>query len=189
MGPKVISTEIPGVCAILPAEFKDGRGSFSEVYKRRIFEQAGVPGEFVQDNQSFSGQRGTVRGLHFQSPPEAQAKLVRVLTGAVLDVAVDIRAGSPTFGRHVSRVLSAANREQLFVPEGFAHGFCTLTDDVTVLYKVTRYYSPAHEMGVRWDDPELGIDWGISAAQALVAPRDLEFPELAQISKVFTYRG
>ncbi len=185
--PKIELTEISGVLVIKPPEFQDERGTFSETYRRETFEELGIVGEFVQDNQSLSRQRATIRGLHFQAPPAAQAKLVRVLKGAVLDVAVDLRRGSPTFGKYVSRLLSAENREQLLVPEGFAHGFCTLVDDTTVLYKVTRYYSPDHERGIRWNDSRLQIDWGVSVADVLLSTRDRDFPALDQVPIVFEY--
>jgi dTDP-4-dehydrorhamnose 3,5-epimerase len=181
-------TEISGVLVLKAPEFQDERGSFSETYRRETFEELGIFGEFVQDNQSLSLRKGTVRGLHFQTPPAAQAKLVRVLKGAVLDVAVDLRRGSPTFGKHVSRLLSAGNREQLFVPEGFAHGFCTLEDDTTVLYKVTRYYSPDHERGIRWNDSHLQIDWKVPSGNVLIAPRDRDFPSLDQVPIVFEHQ-
>jgi len=185
--PNFEMTDISGVVVIKPPEFQDERGSFSETYRREAFEELGITGEFVQDNQSLSRQKGTIRGLHFQVPPAAQAKLIRVLKGVVLDVAVDLRHGSPTFGNYVSRLLSAENREQLFVPEGFAHGFCTLEDDTTVLYKVTRYYSPIHERGVRWDDCRLKIDWGVASGDTLLSQRDQDFPTLDELPITFEY--
>src|SRR5689334_22133828 len=151
--PQITKTAISGVWTVRPETFPDNRGCFSETYNARTFAEFGIDVNFVQDNQSVSDRRGTIRGLHFQIPPMAQAKLIRVVKGSVLDVAVDLRHGSPTYGRHVARVLSAANREQLFVPAGLAHGFCTREDDTIVLYKVSTFYSPAHERGIRWNDP------------------------------------
>ncbi len=184
---KIERTRIPEVVALFPREFTDLRGTFAETYNRRTFSELGLDWEFVQDNQSYSAKRGTIRGLHFQIPPAAQTKLIRVLRGSVLDVAVDIRHGSPTYGQHVSQLLTAENRAQLLVPEGFAHGFCTLEDDTVVLYKVTRYYSPSHERGLRWSDPALGIEWGVSTAEALLNPRDHEFPLLRELPSFFAY--
>jgi dTDP-4-dehydrorhamnose 3,5-epimerase len=185
--PEIIATKIPEVRLIRPPEFLDSRGSFAETYNRRVLEAAGIRVEFVQDNQSVSTQKGTVRGLHFQIPPAAQTKLVRVLKGVVLDVAVDLRKGSPTYGQHVSQILSESNKCQFLVPEGFAHGFCTLEDNSIVFYKVSGYYSPQHERGMRWDDPILGIDWGISSKEALLSPRDNEHPGFAELPSFFEY--
>lgn len=183
--PQVIETAIPEIWAIRPHSFPDDRGHFSETYNTRTFAEIGIGMDFVQDNQSISARRGTVRGLHFQVPPMAQAKLVRVLKGSVLDVAVDLRHESPTYGRHVRRVLSAANQEQLFLPAGFAHGFCTREDDTIVLYKVSTFYSPAHEQGIRWNDPALGIDWGVTEAEALLSTRDRAHPPFAELPRFF----
>ena len=185
--PHLIETAIPGVWAIRPQQFPDNRGSFSETYNARTFAEAGIRLCFVQDNQSISARKGTIRGLHFQIPPMAQAKLVRVINGAVLDVAVDLRRGSPTYGHHVSRVLSAANQEELLIPAGFAHGFCTREDDTVVLYKVSNFYSPPHERGVRWNDTTLAIDWGVSETAALLSERDQAYPGVAELSSVFEY--
>src|SRR5215208_629678 len=148
---------ITEVRLIVPDRFHDERGYFSETYSRRDFAAAGVTDEFVQDNHSLSTKTGTVRGLHYQLAPVAQAKLVRVLRGAIFDVAVDLRRGSPTFGLHVAQTLSAGAWNQLFVPVGFAHGFCTLEPDTEVVYKVTAQYSRAHDRGIRWNDPALAI--------------------------------
>jgi dTDP-4-dehydrorhamnose 3,5-epimerase len=183
--PEIIPTEIPDVCIVRPLEYLDARGSFAETYNRRIFEASGMRYDFVQDNQSVSARRGTVRGLHFQTPPAAQAKLVRVLKGSVLDVAVDLRRGSPTYGRHVKRMLSSDNREQILVPEGFAHGFCTLEDNVLVFYKVSNYYSPVHERGIRWDDADLNIDWWLGGSDALLSSRDLDYPGFRNLPAFF----
>src|SRR5580704_16802094 len=165
-----------GVLVITPARFADARGFFSESYSRAVFQQIGVPCEFVQDNHSLSRQRGTVRGLHFQLAPFAQAKLVRVVRGSIYDVVVDIRRDSPTFGRHIGVDLSAENGRQLFVPAGFAHGFCTLEPDTEVLYKVDVTYSRDHERGVRWNDPVLGIAWPVTERGAVINDRDRQLP-------------
>jgi dTDP-4-dehydrorhamnose 3,5-epimerase len=187
ISPQIVRTAIPEVWAIRPRVFPDNRGSFIETYNAKTFAEVGLELTFVQDNQSISTRKGTVRGLHFQIPPMAQAKLVRVLRGSILDVAVDLRRGSPTYGHHVSRMLSAANQEQLFIPIGFAHGFCTHEDDTVVLYKVSNSYSPAHERGVRWNDAVLAVDWGISEAEALLSVRDQTYPGLNELSSFFEY--
>ena len=156
-------TTLSDVKIIKPKRFGDSRGFVSEVYNQRALAEAGIELLFVQDNHSCSVSKGTVRGLHFQTVPVAQAKLVRVTRGRVLDVAVDLRRSSPTFGRHIAVELSAVNWLQLLVPVGFAHGFCTLEADTEVLYKVTAYYEPAHDKGIAWDDPALGIPWPAGA--------------------------
>ncbi|WP_376967429.1 dTDP-4-dehydrorhamnose 3,5-epimerase (plasmid) [Azospirillum sp. A26] len=181
----VVSLDIPDVKIIRPKKFGDHRGFFSETYTKKTFEAAGLHYDFVQDNQSLSAEVGTIRGLHFQLPPFAQDKLVRVVRGAILDVAVDIRKGSPTFGRHVSAVISAAEWNQILVPVGFAHGFCTLEPDTEVIYKVTNYYSPEHDRGLLWNDPELGIDWPVSADKARLSDKDYKHPTLAQLTDLF----
>lgn len=177
--------EIPAVKIIAPKKFGDHRGFFSEVYNRQNFEKAGFDLVFVQDNHSFSADLGTIRGLHFQAPPFAQDKLVRVTRGRVLDVAVDLRRSSPTFGRHVSVELSAQNWRQLLVPIGFAHGFCTLEPDTEVLYKVTNFYSAAHDFGLAFDDPALGIPWGVDVAKMILSDKDRRHPRLEDLSFVF----
>lgn len=181
----VVSLDIPDIKIIRPKKFGDHRGFFSETYTKKTFEAAGLHYDFVQDNQSLSAEVGTIRGLHFQLPPFAQDKLVRVVRGAILDVAVDIRKGSPTFGRHVSAVISAAEWNQILVPVGFAHGFCTLEPDTEVIYKVTNYYSPEHDRGLLWNDPELGIDWPVSADKARLSDKDYKHPTLAQLTDLF----
>ena len=163
------------------------RGFVSETFNRRELATVGIEFDGVQDNQSFSQRNVTVRGLHFQIPPAAQDKLVRVIRGAILDVAVDIRAGSPTYGQHVSAVLSAANWTQMWVPKGFAHGFYTLEPDTEVLYKTTGYYSPAHDKGLRWNDPALGIAWPVSAEAAILSAKDAAQPMLAELPGYFGY--
>ena len=182
---QVTPTTLDAVRVIEPKKFGDHRGFFSEVYSRKAFAAAGIELSFVQDNHSLSGPRGTVRGLHYQVAPLAQDKLVRVVRGAILDVAVDIRRSSPTFGRHVAVELSADNWKQLLVPVGFAHGFVTLTDHTEVIYKVSADYSPPHERGIQWNDPALGIDWRIAADAAVLSDRDRKHPPLAQQADLF----
>lgn len=176
---------IPDVLLITPSIFRDDRGFFSEVWKERALADAGLHVAFVQDNHALSRERGVVRGLHFQLPPMAQDKLVRCTRGAILDIAVDIRRSSPTFGRHVSAVLSAENWQQLFVPKGFAHGYLTLEPNTEVLYKVSAGYSPQHDRGIAWNDPALGIDWGIAPEAAILSPKDLLQPRLADAPRLF----
>jgi dTDP-4-dehydrorhamnose 3,5-epimerase len=182
---EVIPLAIPDVKLLIPRRFGDNRGFFSEVYNRQVFTSAGIGEEFVQDNHSLSVQKGVVRALHYQIPPLAQAKLVRVVAGAILDVAVDIRRSSPTFGRHVSQVISAENWRQMYIPQGFAHGFVTLEPDTQVLYKVSHVYSPQHERGILWNDPTIGIDWGISPGDAVLSERDRHHPLLADQNDLF----
>src|SRR3954454_2159482 len=178
---QIIATAIPEVKEIKPVRRLDPRGFFSEIFREELLRQNGIDVPFVQENHSLSTDRGVVRGLHFQSPPEGQAKLVRVSAGSILDVAVDIRQGSPTYGRHVAIVLSAAEGNQLFVPEGFAHGFCTLEPNSEVIYKVNRYYSPEHDRGMRWNDPALGIAWPVGEADAVLSDKDRRQPLLAKL--------
>lgn len=182
---QIIETEIPAVKVFVPKKFGDARGFFSEVYSRKALREAGVECDFVQDNHSLSVEKGVVRGLHYQIPPHDQCKLVRVVRGAVLDVAVDIRRGSPTFGKHVSVLLSADNWKQIYVPSGFAHGFVTLEPNTEVLYKVSSPYAPAHERGIRWDDPALGIEWGVTPEQAVLSGRDQAHPLLKDATDLF----
>ena len=181
----VEDTAIAGVKIITPRKHGDHRGYFSEVYRRDALAGAGLSLDFVQDNHSLSAQVGTLRGLHFQAPPFAQDKLVRVLRGAILDVAVDLRASSPTFGRHVAVELSAANWRQLLVPIGFAHGFCTLETDTEVFYKVTNYYSAAHDLGLAWDDKALAIAWPVDVRSAVLSDKDRRLPALKDLPSVF----
>lgn len=173
---EVEETEIRDVKILVPKRFGDSRGFFSQTYTRNQFADVGVPMEFVQDNQSLSASPNVVRGLHWQTAPFAQDKLVRVLRGAILDVALDIRRDSPTFRKHVIVRLDAENWRQVFVPVGFAHGFVTLEPNTEVLYKVSRYYSREHERGIRWNDPGLEIDWGIGEVEAVLSDRDREQP-------------
>jgi dTDP-4-dehydrorhamnose 3,5-epimerase len=177
--------EIPDVKIIVPRKVADGRGFFSETYSEAVFLGAGLPSAFVQDNHSLSRRKWTVRGLHFQVPPHAQGKLVRVCRGSILDVAVDLRRRSPTFGRHVTAVLSAANWAQLWVPMGFAHGFCTLEPDTEVIYKVTDYYTPTHDRGLKWDDKALGIAWPIGSSDALLSAKDAQLPSFRDLPCYF----
>lgn len=178
-------TEIPAVKIVTPKRHGDARGFFSEVYKTSDWQSAGLDPVFVQDNHSFSAPAGTLRGLHFQLPPFAQDKLVRVTRGRILDVAVDIRRSSPTFGRHVAVELSAENWRQLFVPTGFAHGFITLEADTEVLYKVTALYAPSHDRGLAFDDPGLSIDWGIGPEDVILSDKDRRHPRLCDLDEVF----
>lgn len=180
---------IPEVILVTPARFGDERGFFSETYNAQAFHAIGITADFVQDNCSLSRQVGVVRGLHFQKPPHAQGKLVRVQRGRILDVAVDIRAGSPTFGRYVAVELSAENWQQLWVPAGFAHAFCTLEPDTEVVYKVTDYYAPDCDAGIIWNDPDIGIDWPIGAGDVVLSAKDARLPRLADLGTCFTYPG
>ncbi len=178
-------TDIPGVRIVTPRKHGDHRGFFSEVYKQSEWRQAGMDYTFVQDNHSFSAPVGTLRGLHFQTPPFAQDKLVRVLRGRILDVAVDIRRSSPTFGKHVALELSVENWRQLFVPAGFAHGFITLEPDTEVFYKVTAHYSPDHDRGLAFDDPALGINWPMPPGGPLLSEKDKHWPRLNELTEAF----
>ncbi len=178
-------TDIPGVRIVTPRKHGDHRGFFSEVYKQSEWRQAGMDYTFVQDNHSFSAPVGTLRGLHFQTPPFAQDKLVRVLRGRILDVAVDIRRSSPTFGKHVALELSVENWRQLFVPAGFAHGFITLEPDTEVFYKVTAHYSPDHDRGLAFDDPALGINWPMPPGGPLLSEKDKHWPRLHELTEAF----
>lgn len=183
----VIELSIPDVKLIVPLKRGDHRGFFSETYNKAALAEAGIELDFVQDNHSLSADQGTVRGLHFQTPPYAQDKLVRVVRGAIFDVAVDLRKGSPTLAQHVSTVISAEEWNQILVPSDFAHGFCTLEPDTEVIYKVTNYYAPAHDKGCLWNDPDLGIDWPVDAVAAIVSDKDQSFPKLSELSDYFFY--
>jgi len=180
---------LPEVKLIVPRVFRDNRGHFSETYSLRRYADAGIDAVFVQDNHSFSARKGTVRGLHFQTAPFAQAKLVRVARGAVFDVAVDVRTESPTFGKHVSATLSASEGNQIFLPAGFAHGLMTLEPDTEVLYKVSSDYSPGHEIGLLWNDPALAIDWPFGGSDVILSPKDESGLRLAELPPVFEYTG
>lgn len=184
---QITDTALPGVRLIHPVRHGDARGYFSEVYREDVLRAAGIEVGFVQDNQSMSAASGVLRGLHFQSPPMAQAKLVRVISGSILDVAVDIRRGSPQYGEHVAVVLSAAEGNQLLVPEGFAHGFCTLEPNSTVIYKVSSHYSPENDRGLLWNDPALGIDWRLGGHEPVLSDKDRKNPTLAELPPYFSY--
>ena len=171
-------TEIDGVVLITPRRIGDGRGYFSETFRLDLFRDECGDHRFVQENQSFSAEAGTVRGLHFQLAPKAQGKLVSCIAGALLDIAVDIRPGSPSFGRHVATELSVANGLHLWIPAGLAHGFCTLEPDTRINYKVTDYYSREHERGILWNDPDLGISWPVQQASAVLSDRDRVLPRM-----------
>ena len=182
---QVETTAIPDVKIITPRRFSDSRGFFSETYSERAMQEAGISLSFVQDNHSLSVDRGVLRGLHFQSPPHAQDKLVRVVRGSIYDVAVDIRKDSATYGQHVGVTLSAENGCQLLVPVGFAHGFVTLEHNTEVVYKVTDYYAPECDKGIQWDDPEIGIDWPIDPEDAILSEKDQKHPSLSEIESYF----
>ena len=183
---EVIKTKIPGVVIIEPRLFPDARGYFFESFSKREFEEKVGKIEFVQDNESKSSY-GVLRGLHFQKPPYAQSKLVRVVKGAVLDVAVDIRKGSPTFGQHMAVELTEDNHRQFFIPQGFAHGFAVLTDEVIFQYKCDNFYAPASEGAIAWDDPDLGIDWRVPAEKVILSEKDKKHPRLKEIESPFSY--
>lgn len=177
---KVVETGIPGVLIVEPDVHRDARGYFAETYHARRYQAAGVSAAFVQDNESVS-QKGVLRGLHWQAAPHTQAKLVRVVRGAVWDVAVDLRKGSPTFGRYVGVTLSAANARQLFVPRGFAHGFLVLEPDTLFAYKCDNFYDPASERGLAWDDSALAIEWPKIDGPYLLSEKDRRHPRLAEV--------
>jgi dTDP-4-dehydrorhamnose 3,5-epimerase len=179
--------ELPGVRVIVPARHADARGFFSEVWREDALDHAGLKCHFVQENYALSRAKGTVRGLHFQIGKAAQGKLIRCTRGSILDVAVDIRRGSPTFGRHMATVLSVVNWKQLYVPVGFAHGYCTLDSDTEVIYKVTAYYDPNSERGLAWNDPTIGIKWPVDPKEAVLTERDRILPLLADLPDFFPY--
>lgn len=180
---KVSKTEIPDILILESKVFSDDRGSFFESYNQKMFKDLGIAGNFPQDNHVLSSC-GVVRGLHYQIAPHAQAKLVRVIRGSVCDVAVDIRKGSPTFGRHVAVILKAEEKKILYVPTGFAHGYLALEDHTEVLYKVSDFYSPEHERGVLWNDPALKIKWPKVNAEYKISERDLKLPALSTVLPV-----
>ena len=186
MSMEVIKTDIDGVVIIEPKVFGDHRGYFFESFSERDFNSQVREVKFVQDNESKSSF-GVLRGLHFQKPPYAQSKLVRVVKGAVLDVAVDIRKGSPTFGKHVAVELSEDNHRQLFIPRGFAHGFVVLTDEVIFQYKCDNFYAPESEGAIAWDDPDLGIDWRVPAGKMILSAKDTCHPRLKDAPWLFDY--
>jgi dTDP-4-dehydrorhamnose 3,5-epimerase len=181
-----IKTKLEGLVVIEPRVFKDDRGYFFESFSQRDFEESVCKTIFIQDNESKSSY-GVLRGLHFQKPPFAQSKLVRVIQGSVLDVAVDIRRGSPTYGQHVAVKLSAENKRQFFLPKGFAHGFAVLSEEAIFQYKCDQFYAPQSEGALAWDDPELGIDWRIPAEAVLLSEKDKAHPTLKALEPVFDY--
>jgi dTDP-4-dehydrorhamnose 3,5-epimerase len=176
---------IPDVVLITPKKFGDARGFFMETFRQNLFDAHVGPFEFVQENRSFSAEEGTVRGLHFQLDPKAQGKLISCTAGALLDVAVDIRKGSPTYAQFVTVELSEQNSFQLWVPPGFAHGFCTLKPDTVISYKVTEYYSAEHDRGLLWNDPAIGIDWPVTSDRAILSEKDQKQPILANLQSNF----
>ena len=184
---QVVATEIADIKLLKPVRHVDSRGFFSEVFKESVLREHAIDVHFVQDNHSLSANKGVVRGLHFQIPPFAQAKLVRVTAGSIFDVAVDIRWGSPSFGRHVAAVLSVSDWNQILIPAGFAHGYCTLEPNTEVVYKVSAYYSAEHDRGLLWNDPDLGIAWPLSADEALTSDKDREHPVLSDLPRYFRY--
>jgi dTDP-4-dehydrorhamnose 3,5-epimerase len=182
---QVTELEIPGLKLIVPKRFEDARGFLSEIYSVRAFKDAGIEDVFVQDNFSLSIKPGTVRGLHFQRHAFAQAKIVRVSRGHIFDVAVDLRPASPAYGRHVVVELSHENQNQLYIPAGFAHGFCTLEANSEVVYKVSSAYAPQAEAGVLWNDPALGIKWPVKAEDAVISEKDARLPLLKDLAPAF----
>jgi dTDP-4-dehydrorhamnose 3,5-epimerase len=178
--------EIEGPFEIKPRKIEDERGYFSEVFRRDSFAERAPDVEFVQDNQSLSVRTGTIRGLHFQCHPAAQGKLVRCLAGSLFDVAVDLRTDSPTYGRWMSLILSPEQNNQLWVPVGFGHGFCTLEPNTVISYRVTDYYSPDHDKGVAWDDADIGVDWPAAADRETLSAKDRQQPALAALPTYFT---
>jgi dTDP-4-dehydrorhamnose 3,5-epimerase len=181
--------KLSGLLLVKGRRFEDPRGYFMETWSHDAFRQLGIETGFVQDNQSLSVMRGTVRGLHFQMPPFAQAKLVRVLHGSVFDVAVDLRAGSPTFGQWSGVTLTAARPEQLYIPAGFAHGFATLEADTIVAYRVDAPYAPQCDAGIRWNDPAIGIDWPVAESDAVLSAKDAALPLLTGFKSPFVWEG
>ena len=185
----VTNLGLPGLVLVQPRRFGDARGYFTETYNERTFGTAGIKAQFVQDNESFSAKRGTIRGLHFQLPPAAQAKLVRVLQGSVYDVAVDLRVGSPSYGRWIGKTLTAEAGEQLFVPHGFAHAFCTLEPGTIVAYKVDDFYAPASDSGLIWNDPTLAIAWPVPPDEVTLSDKDLKLGRFTDFVSPFRYEG
>jgi dTDP-4-dehydrorhamnose 3,5-epimerase len=180
---------LASVKLITPKRHVDERGFFSETWREEAIREGGLPVHFMQDNHSLSRAIGTVRGLHFQIGAAAQCKLVRCIRGSILDVAVDIRRGSPTYGRHVATILSEKNWHQLYIPIGFAHGYCTLESDTEIFYKVSSYYDPKAERGLAWDDPALKIAWPVTSEAAIMTARDRSFPTLSELPDFFVYVG
>ena len=186
---KIEELDIKGVFLITPDRYRDARGFFSETFSAARLEPILGVSQFVQDNHSYSSRRHTVRGLHYQAPPHAQGKLVRCARGRILDVVIDARAGSPTYGRHVKAELSAENWAQMWAPPGFLHGFLTLEDDAEVIYKVSHGYAKEAEGSVYWADPDLGVDWGVDPAEVMLSDKDAAAPRLADFVSPFVYDG
>jgi dTDP-4-dehydrorhamnose 3,5-epimerase len=175
---------IPEVKLLMPIVHRDNRGYVAEIVHEKALQELGLDVRLVQENQSLSLKKNTVRGMHCQRPPQAQAKFVRVLRGKALDVAVDIRPRSPTFGKHVAVELSEDEVAQLFIPAGFAHGFCTLTDNTVVLYKMSQFYAPGNEVGFIWNDPDIGIKWPVDAKDAILSGKDEKLPRFKDIAPI-----
>ncbi len=184
----IIQTDFPGLRIIEPKVFGDARGYFFESYNQKVLAEAGIHTEFKQDNQSFS-KYGVIRGLHFQLNPYSQTKLIRTLEGAIYDVVVDLRKGSPTFGKWLGVELSAENKRQLYIPQGFAHGFSVLSEQTTIMYKCDNFYQPQAEGGIAYNDPKLGIDWKVDTAIATVSDKDKSLPVLDKVETNFVYQG
>ncbi|MAP94045.1 MAG: dTDP-4-dehydrorhamnose 3,5-epimerase [Ponticaulis sp.] len=184
---EITRLDIPEVVLLKPKKFGDDRGFFIETWNKNLLLEHGLDFDFVQDNHSLSVQKGVLRGLHFQKPPHAQDKLVRCTKGSILDVAVDIRKGSPTYGKYVSAVISEENYTQILVPKGFAHGFITLEPNTEVQYKVTAFYSPECDAGMLWNDPAIGIEWGISEDEVILSAKDKVAPLMADTDAGFVY--
>lgn len=182
---RIHSLKIPDVKIITLERFMDERGFFSETYHKKFMQEAGIDMDFVQDNHAFSRHKHTLRGLHFQAPPFEQAKLVRVIQGAILDVAVDLRKDSPYFGQHVSAEISGKEWNQILIPAGFAHGLLTLEDDTAVLYKVSNHYAPDHDKGLLWNDPDLGINWGVGEDTVIISDKDRRHPVFKELPGYF----
>jgi dTDP-4-dehydrorhamnose 3,5-epimerase len=182
---EIASLTIDAVKLIRPRRHTDARGFFVEIWNKKSLAKVGIDVDFVQDNLSYSRAAATIRGLHYQTPPVAQAKLVFVPRGSIFDVAVDLRRASPTFGGYVSALLSAAGGEQLYIPPGFAHGYCTLESDTEVAYKVSQFHSPEHEAGIVWNDPAIGIPWPIEGREAVLSEKDRNLPRLADLKSPF----
>ena len=182
---KIIKTKLDGVVILEPKRFGDNRGFFQESYSKKVWDELGLKFNFVQDNHSLSKEAGTLRGLHYQTAPKAQTKVVRVVTGAILDVVVDIRKGSPTYGKWISAILTADNNRQIVVPKGFAHGILTLVPDTHLLYKVDEFYSPENDRALRWNDPDLNIEWQWS--DPILSEKDANAPFLKDIDNNFEY--
>jgi dTDP-4-dehydrorhamnose 3,5-epimerase len=185
---QITQTSLPGVLLLVPRRFGDDRGFFAETWSRRVLSEAGIDIDFVQDNHSLSATPGTVRGLHFQSPPHAQDKLVRCGRGVLYDVAVDVRRGSPTYGHWVGYELSAENGHQLLIPKGFLHGFMTCAPDTEIVYKCSDFYAPDCDGAVRWDDPDLGIDWPLGGNAPVLSAKDAGAPLMAGFTSPFVYQ-